>query len=136
MEVFGVDSSIGRLFTPSRCYTCVRSRYAATTSVSTSELYAVELLGQNTSSSAERSRLETKRESIQKVRYRRQYKWVGMWSLQELDAITEEKHLKQNDYEEFHASYTEARKQKEDINQQKKELERRSVSCFHHSSKS
>jgi len=107
--LFDADQKTKRLFTPSRYYTCIKSRYAATSSVSTNQLHDVELLKQATDSSAERSQLERKLGRVQN----------------EIDQATEEKQLKQKDFEAFQANYTEARKEQEDINQQKKELDRK-----------
>ena len=66
-ELFDADRSIQKLFTPSRCYMSVRSRYASTNSVATSQLNPAQLLGQNVSSSTERSQLKEKLETIEKV---------------------------------------------------------------------
>lgn len=67
MNLFGSDRRIRRLFTPSQSYTCTRSRYASTFSVSTAQLREADLLGKSDTVPVERVQLERKIEEIEEV---------------------------------------------------------------------
>ena len=66
-DIFEADPSAMRLFTPDRCFSCTKSRYADTSSVSTTTLRESGLLGGGQDATEERPQLERQHAEIEEV---------------------------------------------------------------------
>lgn len=127
MELFASDQRIRRLFTPSRVFTITRSNYSNKKSMSTSQLYPAQLLGSNHLTSDEHSDLHRKSMKIQEVTL---FSSGLFWQLrcqQCLASIQRDEEYKVNAYREFEAAYHDVKVKLDDINQERKDAEKRQV---------